>query len=335
MQTPIDIAVVGATGAVGRLLVLLLEKRGFPVGDLHLLASARSAGKIIQYRGLNLEVKALDEFDFSQVKLCFFSAGKKVSEEYVPKAVEAGCIVIDNTSCFRYDDDVPLVIPEVNAQAINDHQKRSIIANPNCSTIQLLVALKPIHDAVGIKRIIVSTYQAVSGAGQSVVDELKQQISYLMNEFSIESNVFSEQFAFNVLPKIDEFEDNGYTREEMKISRETKKILDDKILVSATAVRVPVVNCHSEAVTIETDKLITPEEAVKLLETAPGVKITNTDQTKDFPQPINVYGSDDVYVGRIRPAEAFKNGLSMWIVGDNLRKGAATNAIQIAEILTK
>lgn len=332
-----DVAVVGATGAVGEALLNILEERDFPVNEIYPLASERSAGKTIMFKNKPVTVLNLAEFDFSRAQIGLFSAGGSISAEFAPKAGAAGCVVIDNTSHFRYDDDIPLVVPEVNPEAIADYGNRNIIANPNCSTIQMLVALKPIHDAVGIKRICASTYQAVSGAGASAIEELAQQTAQLLNGKEPECEVFPRQIAFNALPQIDVFLDNGYTKEEMKMVWETQKIFgDDNIKVSATCVRIPVFFGHSEAIQIETQKPISEEEVRALLEAAPGVLVM--DERKDGGYPTAVHesaGHDAVFVGRIRQDISIENGMNLWVVSDNVRKGAALNSIQIAEELIK
>lgn len=331
MTPTYDIAVVGATGLVGKLILEILEERQFPVNKIYPLASERSAGTNLRFAGQSAIVGNLAEFDFSKVQIAFFSAGGRISEEFVPKAAEAGCICIDNTSQFRYDKDVPLVIPEVNPQAIAQYHQRKIIANPNCSTIQMLVALKPIYDAVGIKSINVATYQAVSGAGRSAVDELARQTTELMNAQDAVSKVFPVQIAFNVIPQVDVILENGYSKEEMKMVWETQKILNDfTIRVIPTAVRVPVFYGHSEAVHIETDKPINIEKTLKLLRKAPGVKLLKSG--KMYPTAFT-HGADSdfVFVGRVR--QDTETSLDLWIVADNVRKGAALNAIQIAENL--
>ena len=332
-----DVAIVGATGAVGEALIEILEKRNFPVRELYLLASERSAGTTIMFKGKGIKVTNLADFDFSKAQIGLFSAGGSVSAEYAPKAGAAGCIVIDNTSHFRYDDDIPLVVPEVNPGDIANYTNRNIIANPNCSTIGMLVALKPIHDAVGITRICVATYQAVSGTGKKGMEELAKQTAELLNGMEAVAEVYPRQIAFNVLPQIDKFMENGYTKEEMKMSWETKKILgDDSVAVSATCVRVPVFYGHSEAVQIETKKPISAEDAKALLENAAGVTVI--DEHKDGCYPTAVHdsaGQDSVFVGRIRQDISLTNGLSLWVVSDNVRKGAALNSIQIAEELIK
>lgn len=335
MNRRLNIAVVGATGAVGEALLTVLEERDFPVDNLYPLASSRSVGKTVMFNNRQHEVKDLADFDFSKADIALFSAGGSVSKEYAPKAAAAGCIVVDNTSCFRYDDDIPLVVPEVNAHRIADYKNRGIIANPNCSTIQMVVALKPLYDAVGISRINVATYQAVSGTGKKAISELVTQVGELLNGRPIKSSVYPKQIAFNVLPHIDEFQENGYTREEMKMVWETKKIMeDDSILVNPTTVRVPVLYGHSEAIHLELKSPLTAKDARKLLSKAPGVKLIDDTKKLQYPTPItHAVGQDDVYVGRVRQDISHPNGLNLWVVADNIRKGAATNAVQIAEIL--
>ncbi|MBL4621388.1 MAG: aspartate-semialdehyde dehydrogenase [Immundisolibacteraceae bacterium] len=332
-----NVAIVGATGAVGETMVKVLEERNFPVDQLYLLASSRSAGKRLEFRGGWLKVTDLTDFDFSQVQIALFSAGGSVSAEYAPQAAAAGAVVIDNTSHFRRDDDIPLVVPEVNPQAIAGYKTRGIIANPNCSTIQMLVALKPIYDAVGITRINVCTYQAVSGTGQSAIEELAGQTAALLSAKPIESEVYPKQIAFNVLPHIDSFEENGYTREEMKMVWETHKIFDDdSIGVNPTAVRVPVFFGHSEAIHIETRAPISAARATQLLEQASGVEVIDRHEDGGYPTAVTeAADSDLVYVGRIRNDPANELGLNLWVVADNVRKGAATNSVQIAEELIK
>ncbi len=335
MSLNYDIAVVGATGAVGEAILSILEEREFPIGKLYPLASKRSAGKTVLFRNKPVMVQDLAEFDFSQTRIAFFSAGGSVSAEFVPKAAAAGCVVIDNTSRFRYEPDVPLVISEVNPHALADYSRRNIIANPNCSSMQMLVALKPIYDAVGIIRINVATYQSVSGAGRKGVTELVEQTAMLLNGQSIKPKTFVRQIAFNVLPQIDTFQENGYTFEEMKMVLETRKIFEDEdIMVNPTAVRVPVFYGHSEAVNIETREKITAEQARQLLKKAPGVKVIDKQAPGGYPTPVgDATGQDAVYVGRIREDISHPYGLNLWIVSDNIRKGAALNAVQIAEIL--
>lgn len=337
MTSKHNIAIVGATGLVGETLLSILEERQFPVGQLFPLASARSAGQSITFRNKPVLVQDLANFDFTQVEFAFFSAGAKVSAQYVPIATEAGCIVIDNTSHYRYEPDVPLIVPEVNPQALMDYRERNIIANPNCSTIQMVVALKPIYDAVGIDRINVATYQAVSGSGRKGVNELATQTTELLNGRPTESHVYSQQIAFNVLPHCDEFQDNGYTKEEMKMIRETQKILeDDSILVNPTTVRVPVFYGHSEVVHIETRSKISAEDARELLKGAPGVIVVDDPSSNDYPTPFHqAAGQDAVFVGRIREDISHPLGLNLWVVADNIRKGAALNAVQIAELMLK
>jgi aspartate-semialdehyde dehydrogenase len=334
MSEGFDIAIAGATGAVGEALVEILEERAFPIRTLHLLASERSEGKRIQFRGSSIMVKRLDQFDFSQVQIGLFSAGGELSAEFAPQAADAGCVVIDNTSRFRYDDDVPLVVPEVNASALADFRNRNIIANPNCSTIQMLVALKPLHDAAGIERVNVVTYQAVSGAGTGGVRELAGQTADLLNTRPIEPKVMPVQIAFNAIPQIGKFQDNGYTEEEMKMVWETQKILDPSIRVNPTCVRIPVFYGHSEAVHIETRRKLTVAEARSLLESAPGVCLMDDSEPGGYPTAVGqAAGTNPVFVGRIREDVSHPQGLDLWVVSDNVRKGAALNSVQIAEQL--
>lgn len=337
MRKVYNVAVVGATGAVGEAMLSILEERDFPVGEVYALASSRSVGKRIPFKGGTLRVEDLAEFDFSKAQIGLFSAGGSVSAEYAPKAAAAGCVVVDNTSNFRYDDDIPLVVPEVNPERIADYTNRGIIANPNCSTIQMLVALKPIYDAVGIERINVCTYQAVSGTGKKGIEEVVKQTTKLLNGQPIETNVYPKQIAFNVLPQIDVFTENGYTKEEMKMVWETRKILGDQaIQVNPTAVRVPVFYGHSEAVHIETRNKIDAEAVRALLAKAPGVQVLDERKNGGYPTAVTESsGQDDVFVGRIREDISHPNGIDMWVVGDNVRKGAALNSVQIAEILVK
>ena len=337
MPKTFDVAVVGATGVVGEAMLDILAERQFPVGELYALASERSVGKTVRYGNRELDVDNLAEFDFSKAAIALFSAGGSVSAEYAPKAAEAGCVVIDNTSHFRYDDDIPLVVPEVNADAISRYADRGIIANPNCSTIQMLVALKPIHDAAGIERINVSTYQAVSGAGRSAVEELVRQTTTLLNGRPLEIEGETKQIAFNAIPHIDAFQDNRYTREEMKMVWETQKILgDDDVRVNATAVRIPAFFGHSEAINVETRKKLTAADAKALLEAAPGIQVLDGTQTGEYPTAVTESsGHDPVYVGRIRDDISHPQAINLWVVADNIRKGAALNSVQIAEILAK
>lgn len=334
-QATFNVAVVGATGAVGETLIEVLEERNFPVNQLFLLASERSAGSTVQFNGRNHKVQNLADFDFSQVQIGLFSAGGSISAEYAPKAAAAGCVVIDNTSHFRYDDDKPLVVPEVNAHAIADYQATNIIANPNCSTIQMLVALKPIHQAVGISRVNVATYQAVSGTGKPAMEELAAQTASLLNAKPVVAEVYPKQIAFNAIPHIDMFMENGYTKEEMKMVWETKKILeDDDIVVNPTCVRVPVFYGHSEACHIETRDKISAEEVRSLLENSPGIVVIDEHADGGYPTAVTESaGNDPVYVGRIREDISHANGINLWVVADNVRKGAATNSVQIAECL--
>ncbi|MFZ3065941.1 MAG: aspartate-semialdehyde dehydrogenase [Nitrospirota bacterium] len=329
-----NVAVVGATGAVGQEMINILEDRDFPVANLSLYASERSAGTKLGFQDKEILVKKLTTDSFKGIDIALFSAGASRSLEFAPIAAKAGAVVIDNSSAFRMDTNVPLVVPEVNRHAIFRHN--GIIANPNCSTIQMVVALKPIHDAVKIKRIVVTTFQSVSGTGMKAMDELMEQTKALLNFKEAECKVYPHQIAFNCLPHIDVFLDNAYTKEEMKMVNETIKIMEDNtIRVTATTVRVPVFRCHSEAVNIETEKKITPNEARAVLSTAAGVMVFDEPKKNIYPLAIDVAGKDEVYVGRIREDESIANGINMWIVGDNLRKGAALNAVQIAEELIK
>ena len=332
-----NVAVAGATGAVGEAMFEILQEREFPINNIYALASERSEGKKVMLGSKAITVTDLANFDFKLADIALFSAGGAISAEFAPKAGESGCVVIDNTSHFRYDDNIPLIVPEVNPHKIKEYKNRNIIANPNCSTIQMLVALKPIYDAVGIKRINVSTYQAVSGSGTAAVNELAKQTAELLNGRDAECDVYPKQIAFNVLPHIDIFMDNGYTKEEMKMCWETQKIFGDKnIAVSATCVRVPVFFGHSEAIQIETSDYIDEKQARSLLEKAEGVTVI--DERRDGGYPTAVHesaGSDHVFVGRIRKDISLKNGLNLWVVSDNVRKGAALNSIQIAEELIK
>ncbi|GAB5498173.1 MAG: aspartate-semialdehyde dehydrogenase [Pseudohongiellaceae bacterium] len=332
-----DVAVVGATGAVGEAMLSILEQRQFPINTIYPLASERSAGSTVMFKNKPVKVGNLAEFDFSKVQIGLFSAGGSVSAEFAPKAAAAGCVVIDNTSHFRYEPDIPLVVPEVNPQDIASYTTRNIIANPNCSTIQMLVALKPIYDAVGIKRISVATYQAVSGTGKAAVEELAKQTVELLNGREAKAEVYPRQIAFNALPHIDQFQDNGYTKEEMKMVWETRKIFaDEEIQVSATCVRVPVFYGHSEAVQIEIREPLSAEAARELLDKAPGVTVLDTRADGGYPTAVHESaGQDAVFVGRIRQDISFANGLNLWVVADNVRKGAALNSVQIAEELIK
>ena len=332
-----DVAIVGATGAVGEALISILDERNFPINNLYPLASKRSAGSKVKCQGKSWVVEDLDNFDFSKVQIGLFSAGGDISAKYAPIATATGCVVIDNTSHFRRDEDVPLVVPEVNPHAIADYTNRNIIANPNCSTIQMLVALKPIYDSVGIERINVATYQAVSGSGKEAITELTNQTANLLNGKDIELEVFTKQIAFNAIPHIDVFQDNGYTKEEMKMVWETQKIFEDEnLLVNPTAVRIPVVYGHSEAVHIETKRKITAKDARDLLEKADGVTVMDDRSDGGYATPFSeATNKDTTFVSRIREDISHERGLNLWVVSDNIRKGAALNAIQIAEILIK
>jgi len=328
------VAVVGATGAVGNEMVKTLEQRFFPVDKLRLFASERSEGKIMEFRDTEIPVEVMKEDSFKGIDIALFSAGAERSKTWAPVAAKSGCVVVDNSSQWRMDPEVPLVVPEVNPYDLKWH--KGIIANPNCSTIQMVVVLKPVHDAVRIKRVVVTTFQAVSGTGQKAIDELLQQTTDLLNFKEIKCNVYPYQIAFNVLPHIDKFLENGYTKEEMKMVNETKKILgDNSIRLTATTVRVPVFRCHSESLNIETEKKITPDEVRALLSAALFVIDSAAPEKNLYPIPINVAGRDETYVGRIREDESMENGINMWIVADNLRKGAALNAVQIAEKLVE
>ena len=332
-----NVVVVGATGAVGETLISILDQRNFPIENLYPLASKRSAGNKVTCQGKSWTVEDLETFDFSKTQIGLFSAGGHISEIYAPIAAKAGCIVIDNTSHFRREKDIPLVVPEVNAHAISDYKNRNIIANPNCSTIQMLVALKPIYDAVGIVRINVATYQAVSGTGKEAITELTNQTVNLLNGKSIEKEVYPKQIAFNAIPHIDVFQDNGYTKEEMKMVWETQKIFEDEDnLVNPTAGRIPVVYGHSEAVHIETKQKISAKEARDLLKNANGVTIIDDRNDGGYATPFEeATNSDETFVSRIREDISHERGLNLWVVSDNIRKGAALNSIQIAEILIK
>jgi aspartate-semialdehyde dehydrogenase len=337
MTDRFDVAVVGATGVVGESMLEILSERQFPVGKVFALASERSVGMNVAFGNRELTVEDLAGFDFSQVQIGLFSAGGSISAEYAPLAAEAGCVVVDNTSHFRYDDDIPLVVPEVNADAIAGYTSRGIIANPNCSTIQMVVALKPIYDAAGIERINVATYQAVSGAGRDAIEELVRQATTLLNGRPLEIEGAAKQIAFNAVPHIDTFQDNRYTKEEMKMVWETRKIFGDPdILVNPTAVRIPAFYGHSEAIHIETRDKISAEAVCDLLQNAPGVQLVDGVETGAYPTAVtDASGKDPVYVGRVREDISHPRGIDMWVVADNIRKGAALNSVQIAEILAK
>ena len=337
MGKKVNIAVVGATGEVGGTMLSILEQRDFPAAEVHAVASSRSAGTRIEFREEELVVKDLASFDFSGIDIALFSPGAAVSADHAPRAAAAGAVVIDNTSQFRYDADVPLVVPEVNPDVIGQHANRGIIANPNCSTIQMVMALKPVYDAAGIDRVNVATYQAVSGKGKKAIEELEQQTIALFNGRPVLPTVHPRQMAFNVLPQIDVFQDNGYTREEMKMVRETQKILgDDTIRVNPTCVRVPVFYGHSEAVHIETKEKIAVAEVRVLLDGFPGVVVIDEQEDGGYPTAVTeASGHDAVFIGRIREDLSHPRGINFWVVSDNIRKGAALNSIQIAEYLLK
>lgn len=327
------VAIVGATGNVGREMLTILEERGFPAHEIVPLASRRSLGQEVSYGDKTLKVKALDTYDFSDTDLCLMSAGGSISKEYAPKIAAAGCVVIDNSSTWRYDANVPLIVPEVNAEAISAFAKRNIIANPNCSTIQLVLALKPLHDAAIIKRVVVSTYQSVSGAGKEGMDELFEQSRAVFVADPITSKKFTKRIAFNVIPHIDVFMEDGYTKEEWKMTAETKKILDPKIKLTATAVRVPVFIGHAEAVHVEFEKPLSVSEAQALFRDAPGCQLIDKHEDGGYTTPYECTGEDDTFISRVREDITVENGLAFWVVADNLRKGAALNAVQIAELL--
>ncbi|VAX29340.1 Aspartate-semialdehyde dehydrogenase [hydrothermal vent metagenome] len=326
------VAVVGATGAVGEEMISVLDERNFPVEELLPFASERSAGTRIEFRGREAVVRLLEEDSFEGIDIALFSAGGERSKTWAPVAARSGCVVIDNSSAWRMDPGVPLVVPEVNPGDISRH--KGIIANPNCSTIQMVMALKPIHDAAGIKRVVVTTFQSVSGTGKKAMDELLKQTTDMLSFKSVECEVYPHQIAFNVLPHIDAFLDNGYTKEEMKMVNETIKILgDDSIRVTATTVRVPVFRCHAESVNVETEKKLAADDVRAALAAFPGIVVFDAPEKNIYPLPVDMAGKDDVYIGRIREDESIENGINMWIVADNLRKGAALNAVQIAEKL--
>ncbi len=337
MSKQFNVAVVGATGVVGETMLSILDQRDFPVATVHAVASSRSAGNRIKFRGEDLIVQDLDTFDFNGVDIGLFSPGASISKVHAPRAAEAGCVVIDNTSQFRYDDDIPLVVPEVNPHAIAQYTNRGIIANPNCSTIQMVVALKPIHDAATIERLNVCTYQAVSGTGKEAVEELEQQTAALLNGKPYPGGVYPKQIAFNALPHIDAFQDNGYTKEEMKMVWETQKIMEDSsILVNPTTVRIPVFYGHSEAVHLETKDKISAAQVRELMENSAGIVVLDEHEDGGYPTAVTeAAGEDPVFVGRIREDISHPRGINLWVVSDNVRKGAALNSVQIAEILVK
>ncbi|MGH6773702.1 aspartate-semialdehyde dehydrogenase [Brucella tritici] len=327
------VAVVGATGNVGREMLNILEERGFPADEVVALASRRSQGTEVSYGDRTLKVKTLDTYDFSDTDICLMSAGGEISKEWSPKIGKQGCVVIDNSSAWRYDSEVPLIVPEVNPDAVEGFRKKNIIANPNCSTAQLVVALKPLHDVAKIKRVVVSTYQSVSGAGKEGMDELFEQSRAVFVADPVSAKKFTKRIAFNVIPHIDVFMEDGYTKEEWKMVAETKKMLDPKIKLTATAVRVPVFIGHSEAVNIEFENPITPEEAREILREAPGCQVVDKHENGGYITPYESAGEDATYISRIREDITVENGLALWVVSDNLRKGAALNTIQIAELL--
>ena len=331
-----NVAVAGATGAVGGAMLEVLERRNFPLGELRLLASERSVGKKLKFKGQEIPVQLMTKDAFKDIQIALFSAGASRSLEFGPAAAAAGAVVVDNSSAFRMDPEIPLVVPEVNPHAIARYPKRGIIANPNCSTIQMLVALKPIHDKVRIKRIVVSTYQAVSGTGAKAIQELDAQVRAYAAGKPMEHKVYPHQIAFNCLPQIDSFLDNGYTKEEMKMVNETRKMFEDSTIgVTATTVRVPVFYGHSEAVNIETEKKITAAEVKALLKDAPGVQLVDEPTLSQYPMAVNCAGRFETFVGRIREDESIANGINLWVVSDNIMKGAALNAVQIAEVLIR
>ena len=339
MSVEYNIAIVGATGNVGREIIQILEDKNFPIDQLFLLASSRSKGQTIEFKGEKLIVEDLSEFDFSKTQIALFSPGGKISAEFAPKAAKSGCVVIDNTSHFRMKRDVPLIVPEVNAKDLesffNNDERSNIIANPNCSTIQMVLALKPLHDKAIINRVIVSTYQSVSGAGKDAMDELFNQTKGIYSNKNIEKNKFTKQIAFNVIPHIDSFVENGNTKEEEKMVNETKKILDEGIKLSATCVRVPVFIGHAESINIEFDSPLSDKDATELLKNFDGVSVIDYRKDEGYVTPVEIAGEDKVYVSRIRNDYSVENGLNIWVVADNLRKGAALNAVQIAEILVQ
>lgn len=331
-----NVAVVGATGAVGQEMIKIIEGRNFPVGELRLLASERSHGKELEFNGNSLKVQKLDKASFNGIDIAIFSAGASRSREFAPSAVDSGAVVIDNSSAFRMEEDIPLVIPEINGNRISDYKKRGIIANPNCTTAVALMAIKPIHDISRVKRVVASSYQAVSGAGAQAMEELRLQTSAILEGKPIESKVFPHQIAFNLLPQVDTFLENGYTKEEMKLHNESRKILEDKsIQVTATTVRVPVFRAHSVSLNIETERKVTVSEVKNAIKNFPGVSLIDEPQNSKYPMPIYAAGKDDCFVGRIREDYTLPSAISLWVVGDQLRKGAALNAVQIAEVLIR
>ena len=329
-----NVAIAGATGAVGQEMMDILDERNFPVKELRLLASERSAGKELEYKNNKIKIEKLDEDSFDNIDIALFSAGGSRSREFAPIAVEAGAVVVDNSSAFRMEEGVPLVIPEINPHAVAGYKNKGIVANPNCTTAVTVMALKPLHDLGNIKRVIASSYQAVSGAGAQAIEELKNQTLAWANSERIQPETFPYQIAFNLLPQIDSFLDNGYTKEEMKLHNETRKILENnEMSLTATTVRVPVFRAHSVAVNIETERKISLDEAKQALDNFPGIRVLDDPGEQKYPMPIDAAGEDDCIVGRIREDYTVPNGLSFWVVGDQLRKGAALNAVQIAELL--
>ena len=328
-----NIAIVGATGNVGRKILEVLEKKGLPIDNLYLIASTKSSGKKISFKGKEYQVSDLESFDFSKVKIAFFSAGGKISEQFAEKAAK-NCFVIDNSSNYRMDPEVPLIVPQVNSEDLNNI-KKNIIANPNCSTAQLVIALKPLHDLFTIKRVVVSTYQSVSGGGKVPMDELIDQTKMALNNQKVESRNFTKQIAFNIIPHIDTFSENGYTKEELKMANETKKILDDKINLTATCVRIPVLVSHAESVNIEFKKTFTLEEVRKALDKFEGCKVIDERVDGGYSTPLEAEGKDETFISRIREDKTLKNAMNLWIVSDNLLRGAALNAVEIAETLIK
>jgi aspartate-semialdehyde dehydrogenase len=336
MKSEYHVALAGATGAVGNEMLQILEEQEFPVASLKLLASSRSAGKTLDFRGESLHVEELRDDSFEGVDIALFSAGAAASRQFAPAAAESGCVVIDNSSGWRMDPEVPLVVPEVNPHAVADYRRKGIIANPNCSTIQMVVVLKPIYDAAGIERVVVSTYQAVSGTGKNAIEELTEQTRNLLTFQEVTAEVYPHRIAFNCFPHIGSFLENGYTEEEMKMVHETHKIMEDpNIRVSATTVRIPVFYGHSEAVNIQTERKLSAKEARVLLFQAPGIRVMDNPDERIYPMPSEAAGINDTLVGRIREDISIENGLDLWIVADNIRKGAALNTVQIAELLIK
>ncbi len=331
-----NVIVAGATGVVGKQMIDCLEEREFPVENIKFLASGRSAGKKLQFRGEDVIVEEMTKHSFNGYDIAVFSAGGAASKEFAPAAAEAGCVVVDNSSAWRMDEDIPLVVPEVNPHAVEGYKNKGIIANPNCSTIQMVVALNPIYREFGIKRLVISTYQAVSGSGKKALDELLEQSKAILNFKDVETNVYPHQIAFNCLPHIDSFLDTGYSKEEMKMVNETRKIFeDDNIGITATTVRVPVFYSHSESVNIETIRPVTTDQVKQLMREAQGVELVDDPQNNVYPLAIDAAGKDTTFVGRIRKDESIENGINMWIVADNIRKGAATNTVQIAQLLVE